>query len=51
MDDIDIVASLASVALNKSCTGLIRFSEDHGKIRLMERIGSQRGYLIIMRNK
>ena len=40
MGDIGILASLDPVALDKACTDLVRASEDHGKIHLIERIDS-----------
>mgnify|MGYP001776000400 FL=1 len=43
MGDIGILASLDPVALDKACTDLVRSSEDHGKIHLIERIDSQNG--------
>lgn len=43
MCDIGILASLDPVALDKACTDLVRASEDHGKIHLIERIDSRRG--------
>lgn len=43
MGDIGILASLDPVALDKACTDLVRASEDHGKIHLIERIDSRRG--------
>ena len=43
MGDIGILASLAPVALDKACTDLVRASEDHGKIHLIERIDSRHG--------
>lgn len=42
MGDIGILASLDPVALDKACTDLVRASEDHGKIHLIERIDSRR---------
>ncbi len=41
MGDIGILASLDPVALDKACTDLVRASEDHGKIHLIERIYSR----------
>ena len=38
MGDIGILASLDPIALDKACTDLVRASEDHGKIHLIERI-------------
>lgn len=43
MGDIGILASLDPVALDKACTDLVRASEDHGKIHLIERIDSRHG--------
>ena len=43
MGDIGILASLDPVALDKACTDLVRSSEDHGKIHLIERIDSRNG--------
>ena len=43
MGDIGILASLDPVALDKACTDLVRASEDHGKIHLVERIDSRKG--------
>lgn len=43
MGDIGILASLDPVALDKACTDLVRQSEDHGKIHLIERIDSRQG--------
>lgn len=43
MGDIGILASLDPVALDKACTDLVRASEDHGKIHLVERIDSRNG--------
>ena len=43
MGDIGILASLDPVALDKACTDLVRSSEDHGKIHLIERIDSRQG--------
>lgn len=43
MGDIGILASLDPVALDKACTDLVRLSEDHGKIHLIERIDSRKG--------
>ena len=43
MGDIGILASLDPVALDKACTDLVRNSEDHGKIHLIERIDSRHG--------
>lgn len=41
--DIGILASLDPIALDKACTDLVRNSEDHGKIHLIERIDSRHG--------
>ena len=38
MGDIGILASLDPVALDRACTDLVRASDDHGKIHLIERI-------------
>lgn len=43
MGDIGILASLDPVALDRACTDLVRSSEDHGKIHLIERIDSRHG--------
>lgn len=43
MGDLGILASLDPVALDKVCTDLVRASEDHGKIHLIERIDSRKG--------
>ena len=43
MGDIGILASLDPVALDRACTDLVRSSDDHGKIHLIERIDSRRG--------
>lgn len=43
MGDIGILASLVPVALDRACTDLVRASEDHGKIHLIERIDSRHG--------
>ena len=43
MADIGILASLDPVALDRACTDLVRSSEDHGKIHLIERIDSRHG--------
>lgn len=43
MGDIGILASLDPVALDKACTDLVRTSDDHGKIHLIERIDSRNG--------
>lgn len=43
MHDIGILASLDPVALDKACTDLVRSSDDHGKIHLIERIDSRHG--------
>lgn len=43
MGDIGILASLDPVALDRACTDLVRASEDHGKIHLIERIDSRNG--------
>ncbi|MBD5225303.1 MAG: DUF362 domain-containing protein [Bacteroidales bacterium] len=43
MHDLGILASLDPVALDKACTDLVRNSEDHGKIHLIERIDSRHG--------
>lgn len=43
MGDLDILASLDPVALDKACTDLVRSSDDHGKIHLIERIDSRHG--------
>lgn len=43
MGDIGILASLDPVALDRACTDLVRNSDDHGKIHLIERIDSRHG--------
>lgn len=43
MHDIGILASLDPVALDKACTDLVRTSDDHGKVHLIERIDSRHG--------
>lgn len=43
MHDIGILASLDPIALDKACTDLVRSSEDHGKVHLIERIASRHG--------
>lgn len=43
MGDIGILASLDPVALDKACIDLVRSSEDHGKVHLVERIDSRHG--------
>lgn len=43
MHDIGILASSDPVALDKACTDLVRNSDDHGKIHLIERIDSRHG--------
>ena len=43
MGDIGILASLDPIALDKACTDLVRASEDHGKIHLIERMDSRHG--------
>lgn len=43
MGDIGILASLDPVALDKACVDMVRASEDHGKIHLIERIDSRNG--------
>ena len=43
MGDIGILASLDLVALDRACTDLVRSSDDHGKIHLIERIDSRHG--------
>lgn len=43
MGDIGILASLDPVALDRACTDMVRSSEDHGKIHLVERIDSRNG--------
>lgn len=43
MGDIGILASLDPVALDKACVDMVRASEDHGKIHLIERIYSRNG--------
>lgn len=43
MGDIGILASLDPVALDKACVDMVRASDDHGKIHLIERIDSRNG--------
>lgn len=43
MGDIGILASLDPVALDRACVDMVRASEDHGKIHLIERIDSRNG--------
>lgn len=43
MQDIGILASLDPIALDKACTDLVRNSDDHGKVHLIERIDSRHG--------
>lgn len=43
MGDIGILASLDPVALDRACTDLVRSSDDHWKIHLIERIDSRHG--------
>ncbi len=43
MGDIGILASLDPVALDRACTDMVRSSDDHGKIHLIERIDSRHG--------
>ena len=43
MGDLGIFASLDPVALDRACTDLVRASDDHGKIHLIERIDSRHG--------
>ena len=43
MDNIGILAPFDPVALDKVRTCLVRSSEDHGKIHLIEHIDSRRG--------
>lgn len=47
MGDIGILASLDPVALDKACVDMVRASEDHGKIHLIERIDSRNGMLTL----
>ncbi len=47
MGDIGILASLDPVALDKACVDMVRASEDHGKIHLVERIDSRHGTHIL----
>jgi len=47
MGDIGILASLDPVALDKACVDMVRASEDHGKIHLIERIDSRHGTHIL----
>lgn len=47
MGDIGILASLDPVALDKACVDMVRSSEDHGKVHLIERIDSRNGMLIL----
>lgn len=43
MGDIGILASFDPVALDRACIDLVRSSDDHGKIHLIERIDSRHG--------
>lgn len=43
MKDIGILASLDPIALDKACTDLVRSSDDHGKVHLIERMDSRHG--------
>lgn len=43
MHDLGILASLDPIALDKACTDLVRNSDDHGKVHLIERIDSRHG--------
>lgn len=43
MGDIGILASVDPVALDRACIDMVRASEDHGKIHLIERIDSRNG--------
>lgn len=43
MGDLGVLALLDPVALDKACTDLVRASNDHGKIHLIERIDSRHG--------
>lgn len=43
MHDIGVLASLDPIAFDKACTDLVRSSDDHGKIHLIERIDSRHG--------
>lgn len=43
MGDIGILASLDPVALDRACVDMVRSSDDHGKIHLIERIDSRHG--------
>lgn len=43
MGDIGIFASLDPVAIDRACVDMVRASEDHGKIHLIERIDSRNG--------
>ena len=47
MGDIGILASLDPVALDKACIDLVRASEDHGKVHLIERIDSRHGMHVL----
>lgn len=47
MGDIGILASLDPVALDRACVDMVRASEDHGKIHLLERIDSRHGTHIL----
>ncbi len=47
MGDIGILASLDPVALDRACVDMVRASEDHGKIHLIERIDSRHGTHIL----
>lgn len=43
MHDLGVLASLDPIALDKACTDLVRNSDDHGKVHLIERIDSRHG--------
>ncbi len=47
MGDIGILASLDPVALDRACVDMVRASEDHGKIHMIERIDSRHGTHIL----
>jgi uncharacterized Fe-S center protein len=47
MNDIGILASLDPVALDQACIDLVYNSEDSGKEKLIERIESRNGLLIL----
>lgn len=47
MGDLGVLASLDPVALDRACVDLVKASEDHGKVHLIERIESRLGTVIL----